>query len=529
MQPNQVNRARYRTLLVSLCLSSVLSLAAALIAARVPGAKVWEWGVFVLAGAVFAAMLPLAVVAYRRDDLRSLERIGLSVLILGGAVMLQRMLWALYGHWLDDPAANPFRPVFQFLPFFWISAVALMRARRALVLCWIALGFVMVLTVVGLYRATGLSLQRDGELSLLVWILLANPLFVLLLHALPHYEEALEHSQAEVERMRERTVLAEALADSEQRFNLVVQSLQVGVWDRGVGEPAKRWWSPRFYELIGYTPEQMSPTEENLKSLLHPEDRERVWAQGSEQLRQGEIMDINFRFNTGHRGYRWFNSHAKAERDANGRIVRIAGAIADVHDQRVAGQALHEAQAELTRLAYHDTLTDLHNRRAFDERFAAEWGRARRNGTTLSVLLIDLDFFKLFNDCYGHTAGDQCLRRVAFCIHDCVRRPADFAARLGGEEFAILLPETPEEGAMHQARQIHAAIRAMAIRHDTSPIGIVTASVGVATDDRDARTPAELFDRADRAMYQVKHRGRDGVLSAKDAPEESAELPDRET
>jgi diguanylate cyclase (GGDEF)-like protein/PAS domain S-box-containing protein len=510
-----INRSRYRTLLVSLVMSCVLSLSAVPIALRRPGASLSEWAVFVLAGLVFAAMFPLAIIANRRGDRAALERIGLVVLLVGALALIQRMVWAMFGSYLADPTANPFRPVYQYLPFLFIAAIALMRAERALVVCWITWGLVAVITLIGLHRADGWSLQRDGAMPLLIWVLVGNPLFILMLHGLPHYERALERSAAEITRMRERTELADKLMVSEQRFNLVVESLQVGVWDRWLGPPEVRWWSPRFYELIGYTPEQLPASEENLRSLLHPEDRERVWAQGTDQLRQGTIMDVNFRLNTAHRGYRWFNSHGKAVRDAKGRILRLAGAINDIHDQRIAGQALHEAQAELTRLAYHDTLTELHNRRAFDERCAAEWGRSRRNGTALSLLLIDLDYFKLFNDCYGHTAGDQCLRRVALCIAECVRRPGDFPARLGGEEFAVLLPETPATGAEHEAHAIHQAIRAMAIRHDTSPIGIVTGSIGIATDEPEIRSPADLFERADRALYQVKNRGRDGVLHAR--------------
>jgi diguanylate cyclase (GGDEF)-like protein/PAS domain S-box-containing protein len=304
---------------------------------------------------------------------------------------------------------------------------------------------------------------------------------------------------------------------SEQRFNMVVDGLQVGVWDRFIGEHGdeRRWWSARFYELIGYTPETMEPSEDNLKALMHPEERETVWQAGTDQLLRGDIMDIDFRLNTKHRGYRWFNSHAKAERGADGRPVRIAGAIADIHDRKMAEQALLETKHELTRLAYRDTLTDLHNRRAFDEQFLREWERARRYGRPLSLLLLDLDYFKPYNDRYGHSAGDRCLVELARLVQVCLHRPADIVARLGGEEFAILLPETHADGSMEVAQRINNTIRSAAIPHETSPRAVVTASVGASTASSDAPWPAThsvLFEQADQALYRVKRRGRDSVI-----------------
>lgn len=512
MQLDSINTTRYRTLVIALGLSCVLALSAAVIAWRLPGARWYEWTIFLVVAVLFAAMMPLAVAVRRRGDRAGLERIAAAMLVIGGLAMLQRMVWAAFGSWLDDPAANPFRPVFQFLPFFYIAAIALLRARRALNLCWVGWALATLIAVAGLARAPGLLLEREGAFLLLVWLLVANPLFIMLLHALPQYEAALEASNAEVARMRERTELLDRLAESERRFNLVVQSLQVGVWDRWLGPPQRRWWSPRFYDLIGYTPEELPPDEASLRALMHPDERDTVWARGTRQLLAGDIVDVNFRLRTKHRGYRWFNSHAKADRDETGRIVRIAGAIADIHEQRTAEHALNEAKVELTRLAYHDTLTELHNRRAFDDRFQLEWDRSRRSGEPLSLLLIDLDYFKAYNDSYGHTAGDQCLHRAATCIAQSLRRASDFTARLGGEEFAVLLPDTDESGAVEMAQTVVEALRALDIRHEGSPLDRVTGSVGAATSGSGIDSAATLYERADLAMYEVKRRGRDGLL-----------------
>jgi len=313
--------------------------------------------------------------------------------------------------------------------------------------------------------------------------------------------------------MRGRTELMDKLTESERRFNLVVEGLEVGVWDRWVGPPERRWWSPRFYELIGFAPEELTPTEDHLKALLHPDDRDRVWEDGTEQLRHGDVMNIDFRLRTRHRGYRWFNSRARAERDANGRMVRLAGSLHDIHDRRTAEDALHTAQAELTRLSYRDPLTDLHNRRYFEEHFQREWERARRNRQPLAMVLIDLDHFKAYNDQYGHPAGDAALVKIAQLLSRCANRATDIVARLGGEEFGIVLPEATATGAEEVARRVLAQLVATEIPHAGAPHRIMTFSAGIAAiEGPEGPGPAELFEQADQALYEAKRRGRNGTV-----------------
>lgn len=327
-------------------------------------------------------------------------------------------------------------------------------------------------------------------------------------------------------KLRERTALMDKLAESERRFNLVVEGLEVGVWDRWVGPPERRWWSPRFYRLLGYTPEELPASEETLKGLLHPEDRDTVWRRGTDQLRAGDTLDVDFRLRTKQRGYRWFNSHAKADRDASGRMMRMAGSITDIHEQRMASEALRMAQTELTRLAYRDTLTGQYNRRYFDEHFQREWDRARRTHEPLALLLIDLDHFKAFNDHYGHPAGDSCLAQVAQVLAQAASRSADILARLGGEEFGVVLPGTSAAGAEEVAVRIRAQLAKAVIAHEAAPAGRMTVSIGIAVvADRDGPSPAELLVQADKALYETKHRGRDGVTLFGGAPPAGAATP----
>ncbi|MBA5687905.1 diguanylate cyclase [Rugamonas apoptosis] len=165
----------------------------------------------------------------------------------------------------------------------------------------------------------------------------------------------------------------------------------------------------------------------------------------------------------------------------------------------------------LQAMAFADGLTGVANRRLFDDTAKAECRRCARSGKPLAMLMIDVDFFKRYNDHYGHQAGDECLKRVALTLKDNLKRPHDLVARYGGEEFACMLPDTDEAGAMTVAEQLRLAIAALAIAHADSLIAPhVTISVGVAVlrpqpdDDCGA-----LLRQADQALYQAKHEGRD--------------------
>jgi len=171
-------------------------------------------------------------------------------------------------------------------------------------------------------------------------------------------------------------------------------------------------------------------------------------------------------------------------------------------------------QDELRALTITDPLTGLPNRRHFDVMCSTEWERARRDRRPLAVLFIDVDHFKSYNDCHGHRAGDDCLAAVAGAIRQSLQRPGDLAARYGGDEFVVLLPDTGTDGALDVARRVLAAIRALDIRHDDLPSGHVTPSIGVAqlvpgVDD----TARELLERADRALYAAKLAGRGRIMA----------------
>ena len=172
---------------------------------------------------------------------------------------------------------------------------------------------------------------------------------------------------------------------------------------------------------------------------------------------------------------------------------------------------------DLRRLSITDGLTGLANRRRFDESLAAEWQRARRSGDPLTLLMIDVDHFKLYNDHYGHPAGDACLRSVAQALAEVCHRPADLIARYGGEEFALLLPQTDEYGAWHVARQALAGVDTRALPHAAAPgPECVSVSIGMTTlpspsaskGCRLPQSPEALVRAADMALYSAKRQGR---------------------
>ncbi|MBW4537880.1 MAG: PleD family two-component system response regulator [Myxacorys chilensis ATA2-1-KO14] len=174
-------------------------------------------------------------------------------------------------------------------------------------------------------------------------------------------------------------------------------------------------------------------------------------------------------------------------------------------------QQLEQANHELQRLASFDGLTQVANRRRFDEYLQQEWKRMLRDQTPLSLIMCDIDCFKRFNDTYGHQAGDNCLRQVANVIQNAAKRSLDLPARYGGEEFAVILPSTDQEGAIQVAQTIQIGVRELAIAHSSSTANkIVTVSLGIATTIPSRITsPGLLITAADKALYQAKHEGRD--------------------
>jgi diguanylate cyclase (GGDEF)-like protein/PAS domain S-box-containing protein len=189
------------------------------------------------------------------------------------------------------------------------------------------------------------------------------------------------------------------------------------------------------------------------------------------------------------------------------------GVVRDVSERKKTDIQLREALAELEMLSNADSLTQISNRRHFDEMLAAEWKKAAHDSRSLSLILLDIDYFKAFNDRYGHQTGDACLKEVAQTIRSSIRQPSDFAARYGGEEFVIILPDTELEEASAAAETIRMEIEKRKIAHASSKISLyVTVSLGIACLQPHLITDAnEIVAMADKALYRAKEQGRNQV------------------
>lgn len=205
--------------------------------------------------------------------------------------------------------------------------------------------------------------------------------------------------------------------------------------------------------------------------------------------------------------------------------IFIAGAMFMLYSMAIALDSHRQAEGRFEKmkqaclaaeaLAAVDPVTGLANRRCFDRCLASEWRRALRDGKPLSLLLIDADHFKSYNDSYGHLSGDNCLRHIAAAAAEAVSRPGDLVARYGGEEFAVILPDTDATGAAEIARGICAALRRKNLSHTANPCGMVTVSIGCATlAPAFGHSALSLLQMADEALYRAKFAGRDRVCSA---------------
>ena len=199
----------------------------------------------------------------------------------------------------------------------------------------------------------------------------------------------------------------------------------------------------------------------------------------------------------------------------SGEVSGIVGALRDISATKEIEDQLSQANQRLAALADRDWLTGLANRRVFNDALFREWNAAKRGQSCVGLIMIDVDWFKPFNDRYGHPAGDECLRQVGAAIATAIHRPRDLAARYGGEEFVVLLPDTDESGTGVVAECIRQAVFRLAITHVDNSNGVVTVSAGVASIEACSHEkPALLVGLSDRALYRAKEAGKNKVARA---------------
>jgi diguanylate cyclase (GGDEF)-like protein/PAS domain S-box-containing protein len=300
------------------------------------------------------------------------------------------------------------------------------------------------------------------------------------------------------------------LRQSEGNFRVLAEYSQDMIVRTGLDGRA-RYFSPSVLELTGWTPAEL--TGNPVKELVHPEHQivfEQMWQSLAVNSAQ-QVATYPLKLKTG--SYLWVESNARLVSDpATGQAREVVSVIRDVSRRVADQQQLIQAYREAEVLVTTDPLTGLTNRRGFDETLRNEWRHALSAHSRISLLMVDVDYFKAYNDLYGHPAGDDCLKAIARTLKRGLYRPADLPARLGGDEFAILLPNTPVEGAREIAERLRAAVAALELEPEPDVVVQTSVSIGCAClsptleDD-----PRLLLSDADKALYAVKRARSAGI------------------
>lgn len=252
-------------------------------------------------------------------------------------------------------------------------------------------------------------------------------------------------------------------------------------------------------------------------ALLPQQERERVLDEHVKALQQGTPLRVQYRIYRGNdQQLRWVEVWGEFDIDpVTGRSVRMFGTAQDITERKQVEEELAAYRQRLEKTLRLDHLTQIANRRALNEHVDTEWQRAMRSQTTIGLLMIDVDHFKAYNDHHGHVAGDHCLQAVARAIAASVGRAGEMAARFGGEEFAVLIPDASTEHARHVAERICMAVQALGMPHGHSPTAdCITVSIGVVCVQPVFNEPLaaeHMFEQADEALYRAKQAGRNGV------------------
>jgi diguanylate cyclase (GGDEF)-like protein/PAS domain S-box-containing protein len=346
----------------------------------------------------------------------------------------------------------------------------------------------------------GLSLTLTGFLTLTIYKILSTNIAI---------------SRKVSERTRELRERKQQLKDSEQMLRAIIENASDVIFTL-TSDGTATYVSPEVRNLMGYESNEL--LGKNCGSIVLPEDIPICQSAMEEMVNSGEsVFTVEYRALRKDGSTRWHCTKGSAIRNGDGEITSVVCVARDITDSR-------RREDELKLVASHDSLTGLINRGRFDIRFDEEWRRAVRDGSPISLALIDVDHFKAFNDNYGHQAGDECLKRIASVLGKPLKRPADFIARYGGEEFVAVLPATDQEGAQIVCEQIRAEVTGLNIEHSHSTTAAtVSASIGISSV-RPTRllAPAELIAAADRALYKAKETGRNRVQFG-DAPSLAAE------
>lgn len=271
---------------------------------------------------------------------------------------------------------------------------------------------------------------------------------------------------------------------------------------------------PQIETLLGWTPASWM-TVQDWADRMHPDDRGWVVDFCVAQSQAGTDHEADYRALTSSGDYVWIRDVVHVVRKSDGTVDSLIGFMFDISERKATEDKLAQLQKEFENLSFKDGLTEIGNRRMFDSVMQKEWENAQRNGTPLSLLMLDIDFFKQYNDHYGHVQGDQCLKRVAKILGLAATGPRDFPGRYGGEEFVLVLPEADAQAALAAAEFCSDLIASEAIEHAQSPVArVLTVSIGVATIVPNAGDqPTTFIATTDAQLYSAKRQGRNRIVA----------------
>ncbi len=307
------------------------------------------------------------------------------------------------------------------------------------------------------------------------------------------------------------------LQTSETRFRLLAEvSRDIIVLSDLNGR--RRYVSPAATEVLGWLPTEL--VGDTYHQIVHPEDLPAL-EHLFDQCRAGSNLNVlSYRCLAKDGSYLWVEANVRLYRDGiTGQPVGFVNVVRDIASRKAAEDELNKAVHVAESLASLDGLTGIANRRRLDEVLNQEWRRAMRDHTPISLLILDVDLFKRYNDLYGHLQGDECLRAIAQTANAIVQRTSDLLARYGGEEFVVVLPNTDSHGACSIAEQIRHAVEDCRLPHEANSPKHITVSIGCATHAPQIDTTYDiLFAAADQALYRAKAAGRNRTEVAAEVP-----------
>jgi len=270
---------------------------------------------------------------------------------------------------------------------------------------------------------------------------------------------------------------------------------------------------PQIESLLGWSPASWVSAED-WATRMHPEDSAWVVDFCVSQSKAGTDHEADYRALTKDGGYVWIRDVVHVVRNEAGEVESLVGFMFDISERKKTEEKLLTLQKELEALSFKDGLTGVANRRMFDSIMEVEWANARRNNQPLSLIMLDIDYFKQYNDHYGHVQGDQCLKRMGQVLTSAATRSRDFVARFGGEEFVLVLPETDEESAAKIAERCRNLLFKEQIPHEKSLVSqILSVSLGVGTIVP-AHTDESIafIEKVDKRLYRAKQNGRNCIV-----------------